>query len=60
MGLDMTEAIDGSTPLVALGLDSLQALDLRKRIETELKRELPVTAILGGASLDEVVTLLGR
>ncbi|MBF6125127.1 nocobactin polyketide synthase NbtC [Nocardia brasiliensis] len=60
MGLDMTEAIDGSTPLVALGLDSLQALDLRKRIETELKRQLPVTAILGGASLDEVVTLLGR
>ncbi|MEV6561009.1 nocobactin polyketide synthase NbtC [Nocardia sp. NPDC051756] len=59
MGMDTTETIDGSVPLVALGLDSLQALDLRKRIELELKRELPVTAILGGASLDEVVTLLG-
>ncbi|MFC9432343.1 nocobactin polyketide synthase NbtC [Nocardia sp. NPDC057030] len=59
MGMDRTETIDGSIPLVALGLDSLQALDLRKRIELELKRELPVTAILGGASLDEVVTLLG-
>lgn len=59
MGLDTTETIDGSVPLVALGLDSLQALDLRKRIEVELQRELPVTAILGGASLDEVVTLLG-
>ncbi|MFD6160243.1 nocobactin polyketide synthase NbtC [Nocardia sp. NPDC060256] len=59
MGMDTTETIDGSVPLVALGLDSLQALDLRKRIEIELKRELPVTAILGGASLDEVVTLLG-
>ncbi|MFB8280933.1 nocobactin polyketide synthase NbtC [Nocardia colli] len=59
MGMDTTETIDGSIPLVALGLDSLQALDLRKRIELELKRELPVTAILGGASLDEVVTLLG-
>ncbi|MFE9582074.1 nocobactin polyketide synthase NbtC [Nocardia sp. NPDC006044] len=59
MGMDRTETIDGSVPLVALGLDSLQALDLRKRIELELQRELPVTAILGGASLDEVVTLLG-
>ncbi|KAA0021540.1 nocobactin polyketide synthase NbtC [Antrihabitans cavernicola] len=59
MGMDTAEAIDGSVPLVALGLDSLQALDLRKRIESELKRDLPVTAILGGASLDEVVSLIG-
>ncbi|MRH91597.1 SDR family NAD(P)-dependent oxidoreductase [Nocardia sp. SYP-A9097] len=59
MGMDHTEPIDGSMPLVALGLDSLQALDLRKLIETQLQRELPVTAILGGASLDEVVALLG-
>ncbi|RDI46170.1 nocobactin polyketide synthase NbtC [Nocardia mexicana] len=58
MGLGGAEAIDGSVPLVALGLDSLQALDLRKRIESDLKRDLPVTAILGGASLDEVVSLL--
>lgn len=59
MGLGSTETIDGSVPLVALGLDSLQALDLRKRVESDLKRDLPVTAILGGASLDEVVSLLG-
>ncbi|WP_405133535.1 nocobactin polyketide synthase NbtC [Nocardia sp. NBC_01388] len=59
MGMDATEPIDGSMPLVALGLDSLQALDLRKRIESDLRRDLPVTAILGGASLDEVVSLLG-
>ncbi|WP_280316878.1 nocobactin polyketide synthase NbtC [Nocardia wallacei] len=59
MGLGSTETIDGSIPLVALGLDSLQALDLRKRVESDLKRDLPVTAILGGASLDEVVSLLG-
>ncbi|MBB5912904.1 mycobactin polyketide synthetase MbtD [Nocardia transvalensis] len=58
MGLGSTESIDGSIPLVALGLDSLQALDLRKRVESDLKRDLPVTAILGGASLDEVVSLL--
>ncbi|NKY48258.1 nocobactin polyketide synthase NbtC [Nocardia cerradoensis] len=59
MGLEPEEAVDGSVPLVALGLDSLQALDLRKRVEAELRRDLPVTAILGGASLDEVVALLG-
>lgn len=58
MGVDSSETIDGSVPLVALGLDSLQALDLRKRVEIELRRDLPVTAILGGASLDEVVGLL--
>ncbi|WP_227984338.1 nocobactin polyketide synthase NbtC [Nocardia spumae] len=58
MGLGTAESIDGTIPLVALGLDSLQALDLRKRIESELRRDLPVTAILGGASLDEVVSLL--
>ncbi|WP_278264553.1 nocobactin polyketide synthase NbtC [Nocardia sp. AG03] len=58
MGLDATEPIDGAVPLVALGLDSLQALDLRKRVENELRLELPVTAIMGGASLDEVVGLL--
>ncbi|WP_167472096.1 nocobactin polyketide synthase NbtC [Nocardia arthritidis] len=60
MGMDADATIDGSTPLVALGLDSLQALDLRKRIEADLRRELPVTAILGGASLDEVVGLLAH
>ncbi|MFE3542392.1 nocobactin polyketide synthase NbtC [Nocardia sp. NPDC059177] len=58
MGLDATEPIDGAVPLVALGLDSLQALDLRKRVENELRLELPVTAIMGGASLDDVVGLL--
>ncbi|WP_084505126.1 nocobactin polyketide synthase NbtC [Nocardia harenae] len=59
MGMEANDDIDGTTPLVALGLDSLQALDLRKRIEADLSRDLPVTAILGGASLDEVVALLG-
>jgi mycobactin polyketide synthetase MbtD len=57
MGIDSGE-IDGSVPLVALGLDSLQALDFRKRVKAELDRDLPVEAILGGASLDEVVRLM--
>ncbi|WP_040804244.1 nocobactin polyketide synthase NbtC [Nocardia concava] len=57
MGAD-TDAFDTSVPLVALGLDSLQALDFRKRVRVELNRDLPVAAILGGASLDDVVRLM--
>ncbi|APB01626.1 nocobactin polyketide synthase NbtC [Nocardia seriolae] len=57
MGAD-TDGLDTSVPLVALGLDSLQALDFRKRVQVELDRELPVAAILGGASLDDVVRLM--
>ncbi|WP_207842216.1 nocobactin polyketide synthase NbtC [Williamsia soli] len=57
MGIDGGD-IDRSMPLVALGLDSLQALDFRKRVKAELNRDLPIEAILGGASLDEVVALM--
>ncbi|MVU79028.1 SDR family NAD(P)-dependent oxidoreductase [Nocardia sp. ET3-3] len=57
MGAD-ADALDPSVPLVALGLDSLQALDFRKRVQVELDRDLPVAAILGGASLDDVVRLM--
>lgn len=60
MGADGAESIDGSVPLVALGLDSLQALDFRKRVKAELDRDLPVAAILGGASLDDVVLLMAE
>ncbi|WP_051181528.1 nocobactin polyketide synthase NbtC [Nocardia vinacea] len=58
MGADGLDVIDSSVPLVALGLDSLQALDFRKRVQAELNRDLPVAAILGGASLDDVVRLM--
>ncbi|MFE7796324.1 nocobactin polyketide synthase NbtC [Nocardia sp. NPDC057440] len=57
---DGADDIDGSVPLVALGFDSLQALDLRTRIKATLNRELPVAAILGGASLDDVVLLVSE
>ncbi|MFE3057791.1 nocobactin polyketide synthase NbtC [Nocardia sp. NPDC059239] len=60
MGIDAGDTIDRSTPLVALGLDSLQALDFRKRVQASLDRELPVAAILGGASLDDVVLLMAE
>jgi mycobactin polyketide synthetase MbtD len=57
MGIDGGD-IDRTVPLVALGLDSLQALDFRRRVKAELDRDLPIEAILGGASLDEVVALM--
>ncbi|MEU6188407.1 nocobactin polyketide synthase NbtC [Nocardia sp. NPDC047038] len=60
MLLDGPDHIDGSVPLVALGFDSLQAVDLRARLKTMLRRELPVAAILGGASLDDVVLLMSE
>ncbi|GAA3703806.1 nocobactin polyketide synthase NbtC [Gordonia hankookensis] len=60
MGLQAQDAdVDPDMPLVALGLDSLQALDFRKRVKTALGQDLPVEAILGGASLHEVVDLIG-
>ena len=57
MGIDGAD-IDRTVPLIALGLDSLQALDFRRRVKSELDRDLPVEAILGGASFDEVVRLM--
>ncbi|NNH71821.1 nocobactin polyketide synthase NbtC [Nocardia uniformis] len=60
MGIDGSDDIDRSVPLVALGLDSLQALDFRKRVRSALDRDLPVAAILGGASLDDVVALMAE
>ncbi|TDP39724.1 nocobactin polyketide synthase NbtC [Nocardia ignorata] len=60
IGGDSAESIDATMPLVALGLDSLQALDFRKRVKAELNRDLPIAAILGGASLDDVVQLMAQ
>ncbi|MFD6223876.1 nocobactin polyketide synthase NbtC [Nocardia asteroides] len=60
IGGDSAESIDATMPLVALGLDSLQALDFRKRVKAELDQDLPVAAILGGASLDDVVLLMAQ
>ncbi|MEU0540846.1 acyltransferase domain-containing protein [Nocardia sp. NPDC005978] len=60
MGVAPGEHLDRSIPLVALGLDSLQALDFRKRVRSVLDRDLPVAAILGGASFDDVVSLMAQ
>ncbi|MFD0365985.1 nocobactin polyketide synthase NbtC [Nocardia sp. GCM10030253] len=59
IGADDLDMIDSTKPLVAIGLDSLQALELRRRVKSEFQYELPVADLIGGASLDDVVRLIG-
>ncbi len=44
-------SIDVSQPLVDMGLDSLMALDLRNRLFTHTGVQVPVSMLLGGASV---------
>lgn len=58
IGVDDVEEIDTAVPMVALGLDSLQALELRRRVRAEFDHELEVSDLLGGASIDDVLAML--
>ncbi|OZF26281.1 hypothetical protein CH295_27200 [Rhodococcus sp. 14-2483-1-2] len=58
MGLADDDHLDPTTPLVALGMDSIQALDFHKSVKTALHREIPVSALLAGASFDDVTSLV--
>ena len=55
LNLSEGESIDGSTPLIDLGLDSLVAVDVRTWFLQELKVDLPVLKILGGASAVDLI-----
>ncbi len=57
IGVNHVDAIDTTVPMVAIGLDSLQALELRRRIKIEFNHDLEVSDLLGGASIADV---LGR
>jgi hybrid polyketide synthase/nonribosomal peptide synthetase ACE1 len=57
LNLSSDDSIDGNTPLIDLGLDSLVAVDIRTWFLQELKIDLPVLKILGGASAVELVSL---
>ncbi len=59
IGVDGVENIDTEVPMVAIGLDSLQALELRRLVQLEFNRDLEVSDLLGGASISEVLTKLG-
>ncbi|MBV9792056.1 MAG: AMP-binding protein, partial [Chloroflexi bacterium] len=50
--------IDRHSPLTALGLDSLQAVELQHRLETELHVQLPIADLVSGATLAELTTMI--
>lgn len=60
IGTDRIDTIDTTAPMVALGVDSLQALEFRRRVKTEFNHVLDVADLLGGASIDDVITALER
>jgi mycobactin polyketide synthetase MbtD len=58
IGVEDTDTIDSEVPMVAIGLDSLQALELRRRVKTEFNHDLAVSDLLGGASIADVLAQL--
>lgn len=50
--------IDRATSLTSLGLDSLMAIDLINRMESELGVSVPMGSVLRGPSLDELSEIL--
>ncbi|WP_313959952.1 nocobactin polyketide synthase NbtC [Mycobacterium deserti] len=59
IGVQGVESIDTTLPLVAIGLDSLQALEIRRRVKSEFNHDLEIADLLGGASISDVLVRLG-
>lgn len=59
IGVEDMAAINPGVPMVAMGLDSLQALELRRRVKAEFGYELDVTDLLGGATIADLLAKLG-
>lgn len=55
-----TTALDLDTSLLDLGVDSLLALDLRKKLKKATGRNVPLARILGGATGTELIEHLER
>ena len=51
-------SIDPSTSLIDLGVDSLLALDLRKRLRRTVGNSVPVGRMLGGITVNELIEAL--
>jgi mycobactin polyketide synthetase MbtD len=60
IGVDSVENIDTTVPMVAIGLDSLQALELRRRVKAEFNQDLEISDLLGGASMADLLTKLSN
>jgi mycobactin polyketide synthetase MbtD len=52
-------SIDPSASLIDLGLDSLLALDLRRRLRRAVGQSAPVARMLGGITVKELIDVLG-
>ncbi|MGV0814440.1 mycobactin polyketide synthase MbtD [Mycolicibacterium boenickei] len=58
--LDDTAGLDFDTSLLDLGVDSLLAIDLRKKLKKATGRSVPLATILGGATATELIEHLER
>ncbi len=52
-------SIDATASLIDLGLDSLLALDLRRRLRRTVGHSAPVARMLGGITVNELIDVLG-
>ncbi len=52
-------SIDATASLIDLGLDSLLALDLRRRLRRSVGHSAPVARMLGGITVKELIDVLG-
>jgi mycobactin polyketide synthetase MbtD len=57
--LDGAVSMDPTASLVDLGLDSLLALDLRKRLRRAVGHSAAVAQMLGGITVNELIDILG-
>ncbi|KAA0120416.1 mycobactin polyketide synthase MbtD [Mycolicibacterium sp. P9-22] len=60
LNLPADTALEPSASLLDLGVDSLLALDLRKKLKTAAGVNVPLATILGGATVAEVLEHLER
>jgi mycobactin polyketide synthetase MbtD len=58
--LDDPTGLDLDTSLLDLGVDSLLAIDLRKKLKKATGRAVPLADILGGATAAELIEHLER
>jgi mycobactin polyketide synthetase MbtD len=56
--MDDSVSVDSSASLVDLGLDSLLALDLRRRLRRAVGHSAPVAQMLGGITVSELIDVL--